>query len=134
MKETHYTRFFKVKFANGVRCLKSGPYDIQFHGYSRLDGFPIYKMRLPVGEVVEFSWVAQSFVINGRPGYTVTKGDLELIRDANIYDEAIESTFREGVSVNDVIPVKPLSAPTGHLFCLDYVYGNEEDERLLLML
>ena len=132
MKETHYTRFFKVKFSNGVRCLRPGPYDIAFHGYSRIDGFPIYKMRWPIGEAIEFRWVAEAFVINGRPGYTVDKGDLELIPDAHLADEAsVGDAFK---TEGEIIPVQPLSAPTGQLFYLDYVYGDSEDERLLFML
>jgi|LakMenEpi03Aug12_release.lakeMendotaPanAssembly.Ray.scaffolds.fasta_scaffold5232753_1 hypothetical protein len=44
------------------------------------------------------------------------------------------SSLEDYSSFNDLVPVKPMGAPTGTLYYLDYVYDDTPDERLLLLM
>jgi hypothetical protein len=83
-------------------------------------------MTLEQGIGVNFEWFARSFVIDGRPGYTIQKEDLELIR--SIEDVSSHIPGLTGASS------KPLPPPTGKLYYMDYELPNETDERLNLFL
>lgn len=118
-------RFFKIRSTAGVRYHEPNPYAVKSVGYSKLDGFPIFEMTLDQGVAVNFEWFAQSFVIDGRPGYTIQKEDVELVR-------SLEDVSSHIPGLTDA-PSKPLEAPSGKLHYVDFVYENI-DERLLFML
>lgn len=127
---------FKAKHTNGARYM--GSESVQYIGKSRIDGFPMFLYETEDKEV-DLSYVWNRFVFNGRPGYIPEPTDFEVI-------PSIEEPFapRKGmvdrysgksiITVDDIIPVQPMELPTGGLFYLDYIYENELDNRLLLML
>ena len=121
-------RLFKIRSIAGVRCLGPNPYAVKSVGYSKIDGYPVFEMTLEQGIGVNFEWFARSFVINGRPGYTIQKEDIELIH--SIEDVSSHIPGLTGASWN------PVAGPaTGKLYYIEkYEYPNESDERLNLLL
>jgi hypothetical protein len=91
-----------------------------------MDGYPVFEMTLDQGVAVNFEGFARSFVINGRPGYTIQKEDLELIRSLEDVSSHIPGLTGESS--------KPIGAPIGKLYYMDYEYPSESDERLNLFL
>lgn len=126
---------FKAKHTSGVRYMGVGK--VESLGNSKIDGLPIFSHELDWTDSIQS--VFSRFVFNGRPGYTPQTSDFIKI-------ESIEVPFepRKGMVdrysgksitlVDDIVPVQPLNGPIGKFFYFDYVYGNELDNRLLLML
>ena len=118
-------RLFKIRSTAGVRYHEPNPYAVKSVGFSKLDGFPIFEMTLEQGISVNFEWFARSFVIDGRPGYTIQEEDIELV-------SPLDDVYQHIPGLTDV-PSKPMEAHIGKLYYVDYVYEND-DERLILML
>jgi hypothetical protein len=118
---------FKVKHSNGVHF--NHP-DFQtrnayeYIGKSRIDGFPIYSVEYPEYAVFSFFSICRHFIFNGKPHYTPTPGDFEMI-------SSLENQF---VFNPDPMAIRPLGPPTGILYYLDYKYDEGFDERLILMM
>lgn len=128
-------RVLKVKHTAGVRYtgLANG---FEYIGESKIDGFPMYSFD-DVKIYIKYHY--RDFVFNGRPGYTPTESDFELIPSLeDVFEPKPNMTERYFGSLvaNDIIPEQalPLPEPLGILYYFDYVLGSEFDERLLLML
>lgn len=126
---------FKAKHAEGARYM--GFESVQYLGKSRIDGFPLFSYE--TGDESRLSYVWSLFVFNGRPGYTPNITDFELIpslEEPFAPKEGIVERYsgKSTITVGDIIPVQPVSLPTGGLYYLDFVYETELDNRLLLML
>ena len=134
-------KFIKVKHKEGVLFNGSR---FTYEGLSKIDGYPLYSYESAEMQNANYtSWKGYyaNFIFNCRPGYTPQDSDFEHI-------PSIEEPFepRKGmvdrysgksiITVDDIVPVsvQPLNGPIGKLFYFDYVYGNELDNRLLLML
>jgi hypothetical protein len=124
------TRTFKIRFTSGVRFLEgSSPYKVSFLGSSRLDGYPVFSIELPEGDSLNREWFARSFVVNTMPGYTLEKGDIELIQSLEEVVKPMPLSFDD-----QGFKPMPLAPPTGKLYYMDYIYPDKFDERLNLLL
>lgn len=132
MKKEYITRIFKVKHADGV--VFKGDF-FTYVARSRIDGLPLYSCKVESidgrCDVTDYEFWFKDFVFNGRPGYKPRYKDFELMPS--------EEWIPQSIGL-DIVPVQPMSAPTGTLYYLDYVYddksnkNNDVDERLLLMM
>jgi hypothetical protein len=121
VKKEYITKIFKVKHADGVAY--RGTFFTHV-GKSRVDGLPLYSCTIGVGEYVDWKFHFKDFIFNCRPGYTPG------------YDDFVHSPSQDWMPQSiglDLVPVQPMSQPSGQLFYLDYVY-DDTDERLLLMM
>jgi hypothetical protein len=126
---------FKAKHTSGARYM--GSENVEYIGKSKIDNFPMFSYETK--DEVNLLTVWNKFVFIGRPGYTPQISDFELI-------PSIEEPFapKKGIvdrysgksitMVDDIVPVQPIPLPIGKIFYFDYVYENELDNRLLLML
>jgi len=131
-------RVLKVKHTAGVRYIGLAN-QFEYIGESMIDGFPMYSFD---DKKIYLRYHYRDFVFNGRPGYTPTESDFEII--PSLEDCAPMKSMIERYSgnlvgnlvANDIIPVQalPLPEPLGILYYFDYVLGSEFDNRLLLML
>jgi hypothetical protein len=130
-------RILKAKHTAGVRYIGLAT-QLEYIGKSRIDGFPMYSFD-DVKIYIKYHY--RDFVFNGRPGYTPTESDFEII--TSIEDWAPMKSMTERYSgknilgTDDIIPAQalPLPEPLGILYYFDPpVYESEFDERLLLML
>lgn len=117
---------FKVKHSNGVLDRSKTGYVYKNLGPSRVDGYPIYSLEYPADEVFCFSLICRDFILNGKPGYTPVPEYFELI--STLEDNLANPGF------TDIMSVQPMSQPSGLLYCMDFIYDTDFDERLLLML
>jgi hypothetical protein len=117
---------FKVKHSKGV-LEQSRTGNVYKHiGQSRIDGFPMYSLEYPADEVFCFSPICKDFIFNCKPGYTPCCEDFEFV-------SSLESHITYPGFI-DILPVQPMSQPSGLLYCMDFIYDTDLDERLLLML
>ena len=129
---------FKAKHASGARYM--GSENVEYIGKSKIDNFPMFSYETEDYHVEHLVSIWKRFVFNQRPGYIpCIASDFEVI-------PSIEEPFepRKGMTdrysgqsitlVDDIVPVQPLNGPIGKFYYFDYVYGNELDNRLLLML
>jgi hypothetical protein len=129
-------RILKAKHTAGVRHIGLTN-EFEYIGESRVDGFPMYYFD---DKKIYIKYHYRDFIFNGRPGYTPTESDFELV--PRLEDFAPRKSMTEKYSgknilgTDDIIPVQPLPLPEplGILYYFDYVLGSEFDERLLLML
>jgi hypothetical protein len=129
-------RALKVKHTAGVRYIGISN-EFEYIGESRIDGFPMYSFD---DKKIYLRYHYRDFIFNGRPGYTPSESDFEII--TSIEDWAPMKSMTERYSgknilgIDDIIPVQPLPLPEplGILYYFDYVYESEFDNRLLLML
>lgn len=126
MKKEYITKIFKVKHANGVAY--RGTFFTSV-GKSRVDGLPLYSCTIEVGSKSAADWKFwfKDFIFNGRPGYTPSYDDFELMpSQVLVMPQSID---------DELVPVQPMKFPDpiGILYYLDYVY-DDTDERLLLMM
>lgn len=108
---------FKVKRTEGVGIQPDCSW-VTYIGNSRIDGFPIFQIEYDSGPNISHL-IQDALIVNTKPGYTIQGFEIELIR-----------------SLECDLPIKnniQMSAPSGMLYYLDFVY-NDTDERLLLML
>lgn len=127
MKREYIKSFFKVKYTHGVYYLGNF---FTFEGKSRIDGYPIYSCEVERGIAPDWRFEFGYFIFNGRPGYTPSYDDFELIQTT---EDHINPKRTNTLVSPELIEVKPLDPPSGILYYLDYVY-DEFDERLILML
>ncbi len=132
MKQT-----LKVKHTAGVRYIGLTN-EFEYIGESKIDGFPMYSFD---DKKIYLKYHYRDFVFNGRPGYTPTESDFELIPSLeDVFEPRLNMTERyfgkNILVIDDIIPAQalPLPEPLGILYYFDYVLGSEFDERLLLML
>jgi hypothetical protein len=119
------TFFFKILRTEGVGVVSTCK-NITYVGKSRLDGYPVFKIECDPNQNIISKLIRQSMIVNTKPGYTLGFDEIKPI--PNMQDE-----LTNGFSISsDIIPVKPLSAPTGLLYYIDFVY-DDLDPRLLLM-
>jgi hypothetical protein len=129
-------RVLKVKHTAGVRYIGLAQ-NLEYIGESRIDGFPMYSFD---DKKIYLRYHYRDFIFNGRPGYTPTESDFEIITPIEDFAPTKSMTDRySGKSIlgtDDIIPVQalPLPEPSGILYYFDYVLGSEFDNRLLLML
>jgi len=129
-------RVLKVKHTAGVRYTGITN-EFEYIGESKLDGFPMYSFD---DKKIYLRYHYRDFVFNGRPGYTPTESDFEIVPSLEDCAPMKSMTDRySGKSIlgtDDIIPVQalPLPEPLGILYYFDYVLGSEFDNRLLLML
>jgi hypothetical protein len=129
-------RILKAKHTAGVRYIGLAN-EFEYIGESRIDGFPMYSFD---DKKIYLRYHYRDFAFIGRPGYTPTESDFELITPMEDFEPRkgmVERYFGKNILViDDIIPVQPLPPPSGLLYYVDYVYesGSEFDERLLLML
>jgi hypothetical protein len=129
-------RALKVKHTAGVRYIGISN-EFEYIGESRIDGFPMYSFD---DKKIYLRYHYRDFIFNGRPGYTPSESDFEII--TSIEDWAPMKSMTERYSgknilgIDDIIPSQalPLPEPLGILYYFDYVLGSEFDNRLLLML
>jgi hypothetical protein len=129
---------FKAKHLEGARYMGFEP--VQYLGKSKIDGFPMFSYETE-DKKIKLSYVWSLFVFNGRPGYTPTESDFELVPSVgDVFEPRLNMTERyfgkNILGTDDIIPAQalPLPEPLGILYYFDYVLGSEFDERLLLML
>lgn len=128
MKNENIRRIFKVKHTSGVLYRGSV---FKYIGKSRIDGYPMYSVEMEAGEVFSWDYHLKFFIFNGKPNYTPTLDDFELVQDLQDY-LAWERT--NPLVSNELVEVGLVMAPpSGILYNMDYVY-DEFDERLNLML
>lgn len=121
MKKEIITRLFKVKHTAGVHYRGNL---FNYAGKSRLDGYPIYSIRLEMNEVFDIRSHLKDFIFNQRPGYTPTVEDFEWVRHLGDYENCFDDfTTRKKY---DIVPDQPMNGPTGQY--------EDSDPRLLLML
>ena len=127
---------FKAKHASGARYM--GSENVEYIGKSKIDNFPMFSYETKDEVNLLTAW--NKFVFNGRPGYTPQISDFELIPSLEekhiITKKGIVDRY-SGQSItlkDDIVPVQPMPLPIGKFYYIDYVYGNELDNRLLLML
>ena len=120
-------KYFKVLRTEGVGVFPNCDF-IKYVRKSRLDDFPIFSIEYPNGDNPLY-FIVSNLIVNTKPGYTLKSSEIEYIPLPEDY-----LSF-DGISsiANDLVPVKPMDAPTGKLYYIDYVYESF-DERLLLML
>ena len=128
---------FTAKHTDGAKYM--GFENVQYLGKSRIDGFPMFSYTKPIDKKINLSDVWSLFVFNGRPGYTPESSDFEIIPSLEEPFEPKKGMVdrysgKSIITVDDIVPVQPMELPTGGFYCLDYIYGNELDNRLLLML
>jgi hypothetical protein len=130
-------RVLKVKHTAGVRYIGLAQ-NLEYIGESRIDGFPMYSFD---DKKIYIKYHYRDFVFNGRPGYTPTESDFELVTSLeDVFEPKMNMTDRYSgkniLGIDDIIPVQalPLPEPIGILYYFDYVLGSEFDNRLLLML
>ncbi len=129
-------RVLKVKHTAGVRYIGLAQ-NLEYIGESKIDGFPMYSFD---DKKIYLRYHYRDFIFNGRPGYTPTESDFEIITPIEDFAPTKSMTDRySGKSIlgtDDIIPVQalPLPEPSGILYYFDYVLGSEFDNRLLLML
>jgi len=115
------SRIIKAKHTGGVHY--TGSY-FMYIGDSRIDGYPMYSCELEAGEAINWGYHLRDFIFNGMPHYIPKISDFEPV-----------SSLEEGrFSLDDLVSVQPMSAPTGTLYYLDYVYDDMPDKRLLLLM
>jgi len=128
-------RILKVKHTAGVHYKGNEFEDI---GKSKIDGFPMYSFDDKEINLKCLKYYYPNFVFNTRPGYTPTESDFELRNAEELWVPVKSITERYSgkniLGTDDIIPVQPLNGPIGKLFYFDYVYENQLDNRLLLML
>ena len=127
---------FKAKHTSGIRYM--GSEKVESLGNSKIDGLPIFSYETEDKEV-DLSYVWNRFVFNGRPGYIPKPTDFEYVSTSEIPFEPKKGMVdrysgKSITMVDDIVPVQPLNGQIGKFFYFDYVYGNELDNRLLLML
>lgn len=127
MKREYTKLFFKVKYNCGI--YNRGVF-FTFEGKSRIDGRPIYSCKAEIGLGSDWRFPYGDLIFQGRPEYTPTVDDFELI--TNTLEDHISPKGAKLVSP-ELIEVKPLGPPSGILYYVDYVY-DQFDERLILML
>lgn len=130
---------FKAKHASGARYM--GSENVEYIGKSKIDNFPMFSYETEDYHIEHLVSIWKRFVFNQRPGYTPQPSDFE-------YIPSLEEPFepRKGIVdrysgqsitlVDDIVPVQPMKfpEPMGILYYFDYVYGDQLDNRLLLML
>lgn len=128
MKNERITRLFKVKHTAGVHYHGSV---FKYAGKSRIDGYPMYSVEMEAGEVFPWDYHLKFFIFNGKPNYTPTLDDFELIHA--LEDHISPKRTNPLVSTELVEVGLTMAPPSGTLYYLDYSY-DEFDERLNLML
>ena len=135
---------FKAKHTLGVRYV--GDKKVEAIGSSKIDGLPMFTYEDNSADF-HLLGVYRNMIFNQRPGYTPGITDFEIIPalenipvSEDPFEPKLRMTERYGgkniVGTDDIVPVQPMKIPepTGALYYFDYVYGNEFDNRLLLML
>jgi len=129
-------RIIKAKHTEGVHYIGITN-EFEYIGKSRIDGFPMYSFD---DKKIYLRYHYRDFVFNGRPGYTPTESDFEILNAEELWVPMKSMTERySGKSIlgtDDIIPDQalPRPEPSGILYYFDYVLGSEFDNRLLLML
>ena len=134
-------KFIKVKHKGGVLFNGSR---FTYEGLSKIDGYPLYSYESAEMQNANYtSWKGYyaNFIFNCRPGYTPQDSDFIKIDSFEVPFEPKKGMVdrysgKSITMVDDIVPVQPMKfpEPMGTLYYFDYVYGNELDERLLLML
>jgi hypothetical protein len=114
---------FKIKRTEGVGVRPNCNW-VKYIGKSRIDGYPVFQLEYNDGPSLGHI-IKDALIVNTKPGYTIQSNEIELI-------QSLEDVMPKTLS-SELVSVKPMSAPNGKLYYIDYVYESF-DERLLLML
>ena len=128
---------FKAKHTPGA--IYMGSENVEYIGKSKIDGLPIFSYETEDYLEGSLLGVTKRFVFNQRPHYTPEITDFEYVSTSEIPFEPRKGMVdrysgKSITMVDDIVPVQPMPMPIGKFFYFDYVYGNELDNRLLLML
>ena len=128
---------FKAKHTSGARYM--GSENVEYIGNSKIDGLPIFSYETEDYLDGSLLGVCKRFVFNQRPHYTPEITDFEYVSTSEIPFEPRKGMVdrysdQSITTVDDIVPIQPLNGPIGKFFYFDYVYENQLDNRLLLVL
>ncbi len=116
---------YKILRSEGVSIKAKSAHYISYLGKSY--GYPVFAV-----DYDDVYWSGSSYellrsglIVNTKPGYLLMACEVVPIPDG----------VNPFIEPNGISQSRPMSAPTGLLYYMDYVYGSTEfDERLLLMM
>ena len=116
---------YKILRTEGIGIKPNYNLYVKYLGKS-YDGYPIFSVELPnYTPSNTFDVLRSGLIVNTKPGYMLMACEVAGVPEGS-------NPF---IEPNGISQAKPMSAPTGLLYCMDYVYGSTEfDERLLLMM
>ena len=118
---------YKILRSEGVSIKAKSAHYISYLGKS-YDGYPIF--AVDYDDVywtldTTFDFLRSGLIVNTKPGYVLMACEVVPVPDG----------VNPFIEPNGISQARPMSAPTGLLYYMDYVYGSTEfDERLLLMM